>query len=63
MPYIDVADLQELPLALLGRFPEKMTKDIINKIGANEDLFKVGNIVGHWRFEVSSGQYGDTSSL
>ncbi|KAF9291384.1 Cofactor of BRCA1 [Mortierella alpina] len=41
LPYIDVADLQELPLALLGRFPEKMTKDIINKIGANEDLFKI----------------------
>ncbi|KAF9559690.1 Cofactor of BRCA1 [Mortierella alpina] len=41
LPYIDVPDLQELPLALLGRFPEKMTKDIINKIGANEDLFKI----------------------
>ncbi len=45
LPYIDVADLQELPLALLGRFPEKMTKDIINKIGANEDLFKVRAIL------------------
>ncbi|KAF9989706.1 Cofactor of BRCA1 [Mortierella antarctica] len=41
LPYLDVADLQELPLALLGRFPEKMTKDIINKIGASEDLFKI----------------------
>ncbi|KAG0212576.1 Cofactor of BRCA1 [Mortierella sp. GBA30] len=41
LPYIDVADLQELPLALLGRFPDKMTKEIISKIGSSDELFKV----------------------
>ncbi|KAF9432884.1 Cofactor of BRCA1 [Entomortierella beljakovae] len=41
LPYIDVEGLQELPLTLLGRFPDRMTKDIIEKIGQNEELFKI----------------------
>ncbi|KAI7830362.1 cofactor of BRCA1-domain-containing protein [Gamsiella multidivaricata] len=41
LPYIDVEGLQELPLTLLGRFPDRMTKDIIDKIGGNEALFKI----------------------
>ncbi|KAF9349523.1 Cofactor of BRCA1 [Mortierella sp. AD094] len=41
LPYIDVEGLQELPLTLLGRFPDRMTKDIIDKIGENEELFKI----------------------
>ncbi|KAI1315056.1 Cofactor of BRCA1 [Mortierella claussenii] len=41
LPYIDVEGLQELPLTLLGRFPDRMTKDIIDKIGENEELFAI----------------------
>ncbi|KAG0301041.1 Cofactor of BRCA1 [Dissophora globulifera] len=41
LPYIEVEGLQELPLTLLGRFPDRMTKDIIQKIGASEELFKI----------------------
>ncbi|KAF9579037.1 Cofactor of BRCA1, partial [Lunasporangiospora selenospora] len=40
LPYIDVEGLQELPLTLLGRFPDRMTKEIIDKIGGNDKLFK-----------------------
>jgi hypothetical protein len=41
LPYIDVEGLQEIPLTLLGRFPDKMTKEIVDKIGANDTLFQV----------------------
>ncbi|KAF8924314.1 Cofactor of BRCA1 [Dissophora ornata] len=41
LPYIEVEGLQELPLTLLGRFPDRMTKDIIDKIGESEELFKI----------------------
>jgi hypothetical protein len=40
LPYIDVEGLQELPLCLLGRFPDRMTDSIIDKIGKSEELFK-----------------------
>jgi hypothetical protein len=40
LPYIDVEGLQELPLCLLGRFPDRMTDPIIDKIGKSEELFK-----------------------
>ncbi|KAK5823204.1 cofactor of BRCA1-domain-containing protein [Linnemannia elongata] len=41
LPYIDVEGLQELPLCLLGRFPDRMTDPIIDKIGKSEELFKI----------------------
>ncbi|KAG0250518.1 Cofactor of BRCA1 [Mortierella polycephala] len=41
LPYIDVEGLQELPLTLLGRFPDRMTPDIIEKIGESDELFKM----------------------
>jgi len=41
LPYIDVKGLRELPLTLLGRHPDRMSKDIIDKIGADQDLFRV----------------------
>jgi hypothetical protein len=41
LPYIDVKGLRELPLTLLGRYPDRMSKDIIEKIGSDQELFKV----------------------
>ncbi|KAK3818641.1 MAG: cofactor of BRCA1-domain-containing protein [Benniella sp.] len=41
LPYIDVEGLQEIPLTLLGRFPDKMTKEIVDKIGTNDTLFQM----------------------
>ncbi|KAF9928707.1 hypothetical protein FBU30_002178 [Linnemannia zychae] len=40
LPYIDVEGLQELPLCLLGRYPDRMTDPIIDKIGKSDELFK-----------------------
>ncbi|KAF9420179.1 Cofactor of BRCA1 [Podila epigama] len=41
LPYIDVEGLRELPLTLLGRFPEKIPKKIVDKIAFTEALFKI----------------------
>lgn len=46
LPYIDVEGLQEIPLTLLGRFPDKMTKEIVDKIGASDVLFQVHTRIG-----------------
>ncbi|KAG0237741.1 Cofactor of BRCA1 [Actinomortierella wolfii] len=40
LPYIEVEGLQDLPLALLGRFPDRMSDSIIDKIAENDDLFR-----------------------
>lgn len=41
LPYIDVEGLRELPLTLLGRFPDKIPKKFVDKIAQTEALFKV----------------------
>lgn len=41
LPYIDVEGLRELPLTLLGRFPDKIPKKYVDKIANTEALFKV----------------------
>lgn len=41
LPYIDVEGLRELPLTLLGRFPDKIPKKYVDKIATTEALFKV----------------------
>ncbi|KAG0042611.1 Cofactor of BRCA1 [Gryganskiella cystojenkinii] len=41
LPYIDVKGLRELPMTLLGRYPDRMSKDIIDKIGSDNDLFNI----------------------
>ncbi|KAF9970137.1 Cofactor of BRCA1 [Actinomortierella ambigua] len=40
LPYIEVEGLQDLPLTLLGRFPDRMSDSIIDKIAENDDLFR-----------------------
>ncbi|KAG0013837.1 Cofactor of BRCA1 [Podila clonocystis] len=41
LPYIDVEGLRELPLTLLGRFPDKIPKKFVDKIAQTEALFKI----------------------
>ncbi|KAG0347123.1 Cofactor of BRCA1 [Podila humilis] len=41
LPYIDVEGLRELPLTLLGRFPDKIPKKFLTKIAATDALFKI----------------------
>ncbi|KAI9240103.1 MAG: cofactor of BRCA1-domain-containing protein [Podila humilis] len=41
LPYIDVEGLRELPLTLLGRFPDKIPKKYVDKIATTEALFKI----------------------
>ncbi|KAG0270513.1 Cofactor of BRCA1 [Actinomortierella ambigua] len=40
LPYIEVDGLQDLPLTLLGRFPDRMSDSIIDKIAESDDLFR-----------------------
>lgn len=46
LPYIDVEGLRELPLTLLGRFPDKIPKKFVDKIAQTEALFKVSQTSG-----------------